>query len=82
MDFSEYCPEINSFTLDQNAAPTIEEEAFLALLRNKLGIDRYSSEESLNSSVLGYKVYGTAMNLILFGGHAVSNRFEGSSKTF
>ena len=87
MDFSEYCPEVNSFTLDQNAAPTIEEEALtdgvsIALLRNKLGIDRYSSEESLNSSVLDYKVYGTAMNLILFGGHAVSNRFEGSSKTF
>ena len=87
MDFSEYCPEINALTLDQNATPTIEEEALMdgvsiALLRNKLGIDRYSSEESLNSSVLDYKVYGTAMNLILFGGHAVSNRFEGSSKTF
>ena len=51
-------------------APTIEEEALadgvsIALLRNKLGIDRYSSEESLNSSVLEYKVYGSIMNLIL-----------------
>ena len=62
MDFSEYAPEINALTLDKNATLTIEEEALtdgvsIALLRNKLGIDRYSSEESLNSSVLDYKVY-------------------------
>ena len=49
--------------------PTIEEEALadgvsIALLRNKLGIDCYSSEESLNSSVLDYKVYGSTMNLM------------------